>query len=169
MISHYNFIELIKSNNLLNILKNNSNAQCDKEILAKIEGGCHLQRLDTQKTVYMDIMVDNIVGQVGRFSDCGNGYCCGHPRYSYSTWQSALEYPIFWKYLELLRENPEYYFNEINEPLKFYTSDFKSFYSTGCSQRAIIAKVLLTLYRELVGCDVLIKNTLVHHKLAKHD
>ena len=121
----------------------------------------HLMSLRDQPIIYRDISVNNIVGQVGRFSDCGDGHCCGHPNYNYSTWLSAIKFPIFYRLLKQLRENPQYYLNEIAKPLEFYTDDNISYYSQGCSQRAIIAKLFLSLYNNLFGTDILLKNVVV--------
>lgn len=161
MINKQDFLELIREYGLLYMLDKFMNKELEYHIKTSVKAGCHLIVLREQPIIYRDISVNSIVGQVGRFSDCGNGYCCGHPNYSYSTWLSAVKFPIFYRLLEQLRENPQYYLNEMAKPLEFYTEDNISYYSQGCSQRAIIAKLFLSLYNSLFGTDILLKNVVV--------
>lgn len=161
IIDEQDFLSLISKHGLPDLLNKFMNHELQDNVGGSIKLGCHLLYLKYEPIVYRDISVNSIVGQVGVFSDCGDGYCCRHPIYSYSTWVSAINHSIFDEMLEQLRENPRYYLNEMNKPLEFYTKDDISYYSQGCSQRAIIAKLFLSLYNNLFGTDILLKNVVV--------
>ena len=64
-------------------------------------------------------------------------------------------------HLKKLQSDPVDYFSDLKTPLRFYTEDYKKFFSTGCSRKAIIAKNYLTLYKQLTGHEKLIKAEVV--------
>lgn len=159
LMSQNDFITLVKALDIVDIVNKYSNMIEYSDLNEKIKAGCgNKPNLDSQYRT-QNIFVQEIMGQVGRFSDCG-GSCCSSG-YSYSTWISALKRNTFWDLRQLLIKNPEYYYEKMKKPLEFFTIDNKTFYSTGCSRRAIVAKVLLTLHFDLTGINIPLKNVLV--------
>lgn len=170
--THNDFIAAIKIHGLIDYIDLTATGDNTPKLYnimnEQITTGCHLVNKKTISETYQDIDVKQIVGQVGRFNNCNELTCCCDPGYNFSTWISACRRGTFYDNLTKLQNNPEYYFNQIieaNDPLAFYTEDNKLFYSTGCSTRAIIAKLLLTMYEDVVGTTSLLKNVKIITKI----
>lgn len=161
MLSEQDFFKLVKSNGLQYMLDTYSSNNLKIELNNLIEPGCHLMQFRDDPIVRKDISVRNIVGQVGVFNSCHDN-CCSHQTFGGSTWVSASTKRNYDGILELLHINPEYYFKEIEKPLEFFTDDNINYYSRGCSKRAILAKLILSLYNEMYGKNILLKNVIVN-------
>lgn len=164
-----NFINELKNNELKDIMQKYLIPAVMKQLDVKILGGCQYYDLIryARERVIIDLPVQNLVGQIGQFSDCGGGYCCGGNSNgrSNSTWLSAINHSCFLENLRLLKDNPEFYFSKMTKPLEFFTLDNINYYSTGCSKVAIIAKIILTIHAQYFGENIMLKDVVVYRPI----